>query len=396
MTERLYYFDAYLTRFEAEIVEVQGAAPPARVYLNRTAFYPASGGQPFDLGRIAGARVLDVIDEGERVAHLVEAELPPGAAECEIDWPRRFDHMQQHTGQHLLSAAFVEVLGFETVSFHLGPDAATIDLAAGEIRSAQAEAVEARANALVFENRPVTVRFYSAEEAACIGLRKPSGRPGVIRVVEIDGCDRSACGGTHVRATGEVGPIFIRRLDRVRRNVRVEFVCGRRAVRCARADQNALAAIAQMLSSSPGQAPALVRAQIEAARAAEKLRQKLESDLAACKGRELYAAIPADAGGRRLYQIAQPSGPIEPWRLLAQHFTSAGPGAVFLLTIGQPPTLLLAVSADSAAHAGNIVKAAVELLGGRGGGSPRMGQGSLPDPSLIPSALDRVREKLRN
>ncbi|MBI3697953.1 MAG: alanyl-tRNA editing protein, partial [Acidobacteria bacterium] len=304
-----------------------------------------------------------------------------------------FDHMQQHTGQHLLSAVFVELLGHATVSFHLGAETSTIDLSTPPLTAAQIEAVEARANTLVFENRPVKVRFYSAEEAISIGLRKPSEREGEIRVVEIDRCDRSACGGTHVRATGEIGPILVRRLDRVRGNARVEFVCGGRAVRRARADYNALAEVAQAFSAPLGQAPALVRSQMEAARAADKVRQKLEAELAAYQGRELYAATPPDTRGRRVHQAAARAGPIDRWRLLAQQFTSAGPDAVFLLTMEEPPALLLALS-EGGGNAGQIVKSAIEPLGGRGGGNARLAQASLPDTARAAEAARRVLELL--
>ena len=393
-TDRLYYTDSYLTRFEAEIVAVRPASGQYRVYLDRTAFYPSSGGQPCDTGRIARAAVVDVAEEGEHVAHLVESELSPGAVACEIDWARRFDHMQQHTGQHLLSAVFVEQLGYPTVSFHLGSETSTIDVEAPELSGQQIEAVEARANALVTENRPVAARFHSPEEAASLGLRKPSEREGPVRVVEIEGCDRSACGGTHVRATGEIGPILIRRLDRVRQTVRVEFVCGGRAVRRARADYNALARAAQLFSAPPDQVPALVAAQIEAAKSADKAQRKLQAELAAFKGRELYQATPADARGRRVHQAVKPAGSIEMWRLLAQAFTAAGPGGVFLLALEQPPMFLLALSGDIAAHAGNVVKAVAEPLGGRGGGSARLAQASLPKAALAPQVFRPVLDRL--
>ncbi len=394
MTERLYYTDSYLARFEAQVVEARPAGERFHVYLDRTAFYPASGGQPFDVGRLNGAAVVEVVDEDERIAHVVEREIAAGSVAGEIDWGRRFDHMQQHTGQHLLSAVFVEVLGHATVSFHLGSETSTIDLHAPEITPSQIEAVEARANALVCENRTVTVHFYSPEEATAIGLRKPSDRPGQMRVVEIGDCDRSACGGTHVRATGEIGPILIRRLERVRGNVRVEFVCGGRAVRRARADYNALAGVAQLFSAPIEQAPALVRGQIEEIKAAEKARQKIEAELAVFKGRDLYQATPPDSRGRRVHRATERSGSIDGWRLLAQNFTAAGPGAAFLLGVEQPPSLLVALSADLSVHAGNLVKAAIEPLGGRGGGNPRLAQASLPDAAAVAAALDRVASAL--
>jgi alanyl-tRNA synthetase len=395
VTERLYYSDCYLTRFEAQVVEVRPAASSQyHVCLDRTAFYPASGGQPFDLGRIGDARVLEVAEEGESVVHRVDGPLDPGPVACEIDWPRRFDHMQQHTGQHLLSAVFVEQLGSATVSFHLGAETSTIDLDVPELSASQIEQVEARANAVVWENRPVGIRFYSPDEAASIGLRKPSDREGTVRVVEIARCDRTACGGTHVRATGEIGPILIRRLDRVRQSARIEFVCGSRAVRRARADYNTLARIGQLLSAPLDQAAALVEAQIEAAKAHDKVRRKIESELAALKGRELYRTTPPDASGRCVFQAAESAGSLESWRLLAENFLSAGPGAVFLITLEQPPALLLALSPDLNAHAGNLVKSAIEPLGGRGGGSSRLAQGSLRDVTAVADAARRLREAL--
>jgi len=395
VTERLYYTDCYLREFEAQIVEVRPVSSHFHVYLDRTAFYPTSGGQPFDIGRIGAAPIIDVLDEDERIAHVVETVVPQGAAACEIDWQRRFDHMQQHTGQHLLSAVFEELLACRTVSFHLGSETSTIDLAGADLGPSQVEAVEARANAVVSENRPVNIRFYSSEEAASKGLRKPTERLGEIRVVEIAGVDRSACGGTHVRATGEIGPILLGRLDRVRQTARVEFVSGMRAVRRARADYNALTQAAQVLSAPRENLPSLVRAQLESAKAAERNRQKLESELAVWKGRDLYQSTEPDSRGRRLHSATRVKGTLDSWRLLAQQFAAAGLGAVFLITLEEPPALLLAVSPDLGIHAGDLVKSLVAPLGGRGGGNASLAQASLPEAALS-AALDRALEKLRN
>ena len=222
MTERLYYHDSYLRDFTAHVVAV--SSDGATAYLDRTAFYPTSGGQPFDTGFIAGIAVLDVADEGERIAHRLAAPLSARDVDCSIDWKRRFDHMQQHTGQHLVSAVFEELLGLRTVSFHLGQEISTIDLEAASIESRGVRHVESRANQIVCENRPVIVQFEEAAEAR--GLRKPSEREGTLRIVSIEGLDRSACGGTHVHATGEIGAILIRKLEKVRQTMRVEFLCG--------------------------------------------------------------------------------------------------------------------------------------------------------------------------
>jgi alanyl-tRNA synthetase len=385
MTERLYYHDSYLRQFDAHAVQFAGDG--STVYLDRSAFYPTSGGQPFDLGSIGGVAIREVVDEGERIAHLLAAPLAAGPVECSIDWARRFDHMQQHTGQHLLSAVLEERFHLRTVSFHLGAESATIDLEGGPVDSRIAAAAEARANEIVWENRPVKVTY---EDAASVqGLRKASEREGTLRIVSIDGLDRSACGGTHVRATGEIGAVLLRKLEKIRNTVRVEFLCGGRAVGRARADYEALNRVAQIFSSSLDDAPGVVAAQMETARAADKARRKLELDLAGYQGRELYqSTVPGTDGIRRAVRRAA-SGSLDDLRALAQSFT-AQPQAIFVATLANPPSILMATSADAGVDAGQRLKAALAETGGRGGGSLRMAQGSVPDGAL----LDKVVEKL--
>jgi len=385
MTERLYYHDSYLNRFAANAVECAGDG--TIVYLDRTAFYPTSGGQPFDLGTIAGVTVRDVIDEGDRIAHVLTAPLAPGPVECSVDWTRRFDHMQQHTGQHLLSAVFEELYHLRTVSFHLGAESSTIDLEGGAADARALARVEARANQIVWENRAVAVTY---EEAASVqGLRKASEREGTLRIVSIDRLDRSACGGTHLRTTGEIGAVLLRKVEKVRQTVRVEFLCGGRAVRRARADYEALNRVAQLFSSALDDVPGVVAAQMEAGRSADKLRRKLELDLAAYQGRELYQnTAPGPDGLRRALRRAT-SGGLDELRALAQHFTAQSQ-AVFVATLASPPSVLLATSADSGVDAGQRLKAALAEAGGRGGGTASMAQGSVPDAA----ALDQVAAAL--
>jgi alanyl-tRNA synthetase len=366
---------------------VERSEDGSTVYLDRTAFYPASGGQPCDTGAIAGVPVLDVVDAGERIAHHLARPLDSTAVECAIDWSRRFDHMQQHTGQHVLSAVFEEWLGLHTVGFHLGAESSTIDLEGGAVEPGAVLEAERRANDIVFENRPVAVDFEDAAQAK--GLRKASDREGTLRVVSIDGLDRSACGGTHVRATGEVGPILLRKLDKVRQTVRVEFLCGGRAVRRARADYEALSKTAQLFSAPFEEVPAMVAAQLETARANDKARRKLELDLAAYQGRELYLATEPGADGVRRVTRRVVKGSLEELRAIAQNFT-AQPKAVFIATLADPPSVLLAASADGGIDAGKALKAALTEAGGRGGGNARIAQGSVAEAAV----LDRVLEKL--
>jgi alanyl-tRNA synthetase len=385
VTDRLYYADSYLREFRARVTDRSDDG--RRIYLDRTAFYPTSGGQPHDTGAITGVPLVEVEDEGERIAHVVAAPVSADDVDCRIDWDRRFDHMQQHSGQHLLSAVFVERFGIATVSFHLGQESSTIDLETATLEPARALEAERRANQAVFENRPLAVSFEDA--AATRDLRKPSERVGTLRIVSIVGLDRSACGGTHVARTGEIGPILLRKLDRIRDTVRVEFLCGGRAVRRARADFDALTRVAQMVSASLDETPAAVAAQFEAAHYAEKLRRKLETDLAQYQGRELYAATAPDETGVRRVLRHLPLGNLEDQRAIAQSFT-AQPKSVYIAALDQPPAVLLAVSADSGTDAGKLLKAALSEAGGRGGGNPRIAQGSLPGGAALEQVLGSI------
>ncbi len=377
MTERIYYHDSYAAEFQAHIV----ASNPdrTRVYLDRTAFYPSSGGQPFDLGQLGGVPVIEIIDEEDRIAHVLAAPLETVEVSGQIDWNRRFDHMQQHTGQHLLSAVFADLAKAATVSFHLGAESSTIDLAVPSLDPDVIQAVERRANEVAFENRPVSVDFQQSSDAA--GLRKASGREGLLRIVSIRELDRSACGGTHVRATGEIGPILLRKLEKIRGNLRIEFLCGMRSVRRARADYEALSRIARSFSAPLEEAPALVAAQIEKLAESDKTRRRLSAELATARGRELYAVTQPDADGTRR-SIRRLDVLTDDQRTEAQSFAS-GPKAVMLLLARNPPTVLLAASKDSGVDAGRWLKTVLAEVGGRGGGSPTMARGSLPSEEAL-------------
>lgn len=385
MTERLYYQDCYLREFRARVIDT--AEEGRRVYLDRTAFYPSSGGQPFDTGKLGGANVIDVIDEEDRVAHVLDAALEQGDVAAEIDWTRRFDHMQQHSGQHLLSAVLEDLFKIPTVSFHLGAEVCTIDVAAPLVTADQIAQAEERCAEIVGEARPLAITFEDA--AADLGLRKESQRSGTLRVVAIQGIDRSACGGTHVRSSAEIGLVLIRKTEKIRGNTRLEFVCGLRALRQARADFRTLQEIARQFSVAPSDTPALVAAQLERIKTLEKANQRLASDIAQREGRELWSATKPDADGIR--RVTQQGVIDDAMRTRAQAFVAQGQ-AVFLVVSAKPPAILLASSPDSGIHAGDRVKAAVTAAGGRGGGNQSLGQGSFPstvDVNSIQASLLR-------
>jgi alanyl-tRNA synthetase len=383
MTDRLYYTDAYLTTFDASVAARADAG--RRIYLDRTAFYPTSGGQPFDTGRLGGVAVVDVIDEGDRIAHVLAAPVEGDRLAGAIDWARRFDHMQQHTGQHLLSAVIAERFGHATVGVHFGRESSTLDLDTTGFGHAEIAEAEARANTAVTDNRPVEVSF--EEAAAAAGLRKASAREGTLRIVTIQGLDRSACGGTHVRATGEIGAIAIRKVERVKQHVRLEFLCGLRAVRRARADADLLSALATSHSATAEELPALLEAQRAELKASAAARRELEETVAGYRARELHASIQPDARGRRVAVVREAAGPVDRLRTLALAYAGLA-GGVLIGAVAEPATMLPATAPDTNLDAGRVLKPALEANGGRGGGNARMAQGSVRE--MV--ALERVVE----
>jgi alanyl-tRNA synthetase len=317
----------------------------------------------------------------------------------DIDWTRRFDHMQQHTGQHLLSAIFADTFKLETVSVHFGAESSTLDLDAESLPQKTLLTVERLANMAIAEPRAVTVSF---EDAATVtGLRKPPPRGGELRVVTIDALDRSACGGTHVRSTAEIGSVLMRRTERVRKTTRVEFVCGLRAVRTARADHELLSALALSLGVAPSELVAKTKAQGEELRAAQAARREATTALDAYRARELFDAAAPDASGRRRIVVRRASGTpgtsgtpptIEELRSLAQAILALG-DVLFVGTLATPPTILVG-SSDScpaALDAGATLKKILAEHGGRGGGNARIAQGTVPTLEALDSAVAAVR-----
>ena len=382
MTERLYYTNAYLAAFDARIVD--RADEGRRVYLDRTALYPTSGGQPHDLGTIAGVAVTDVIEEDDRIAHVVAGPVIDDVVHCTVDWPRRFDFMQQHTGQHLLSAVFADEFGHQTVSVHFGADASTLDLDCEQLSEERLRDAEQRCNEIVAENRAVRVTFEDA--AAAEGLRKAAARSGMLRIVSIDGIDRSACGGTHTRSTGEVGTLLIRRQERVRKSTRVEFLCGIRALRRARRDFERLTRAAAALSASVDQVPDLVADQSAQLKDAQARARRLEGEVQAYRARERHAATAPNGSGLHRLIERHAHGSPEEWRAFALAYCAL-PKSVVVVASDAPTALLLATSEDSGIDAGKTLHAALQAVGGRGGGSPRIAQGSVPSAAALDELL---------
>jgi len=398
VTERLYYRDAMLREFDAVVVSCTPASIGTgfEVVLDRTAFYPTSGGQPFDTGSLGAARVIDVIDrEDGEIAHVVEQvgerAMETGArVQAAIDWPRRFDHMQQHTGQHVLSAAFDRLFNVRTVSFHLGAETATIDLAR-EVTPREAADAEAAANAVVWENREIFVRFVSEAEAQALPLRKDPARKGELRVVEVAGFDLSACGGTHVPATGMIGVIAVAATERFKGATRLTFVCGGRALRSHGRLRDAVTRATRVLSVLPEEIGDGIERLQAALKDADRAAKKTQEELAGFRAAGFRAAA-ATIGPWRGVLSAQPGSDAGALKTLAAAIVSE-PGYLVVLTgEGTPVPVVAARSADVTFDAGAWMKQATAALGGRGGGRPELAQGGLDATSE--QVLDFARRTL--
>jgi alanyl-tRNA synthetase len=403
MTTRLYYHDSFLYDFEAEVREVQEIPKPALI-LDRTAFYPTSGGQVFDTGIISTEneklKVTEVVDtEDGRVVHYLEApskSLQPGSKiRGEIDRTRRGDHMQQHTGQHVLSAAFVRLFNLPTVSFHMGDDYCSIDLDTPTLSKDHIEAAERLANEIILENRPVDIRFVTREEAGKLGLRKlPPAERDELRLIDIHDFDLSACGGTHVNQTGQIGCVLLRKTEKVRQGWRVEFVAGQRAVATARRDFTTLTETAALFSAHIYDVPQQARKSLDEIRNLRKQREQAQEELAEAQAATLLAEIP-ESSGRKLVIRTFADRDMNSLKLLAQTLTRKAPNVVALLATTSPqPSLVFAQSAGQLYDMGALMKQALSKLGGRGGGSKDMAQGGVPNSAGIESALQEAGASL--
>jgi alanyl-tRNA synthetase len=404
MTQRLYYHDSFLYDFEAEVREIPDGPRPA-VVLDRTAFYPTSGGQVFDTGTIStdtneDLKVTEVVEaEGGRVVHYLEAppkEIRPGTKiHGQIDPARRRDHMQQHTGQHVLSAAFVRLYSMPTVSFHMGNDYCSIDLDTPALSKDQVEQAERLANEIILENRPVQIRFVTRDEAGKLGLRKiPPAERDELRLIDIHEFDLNACGGTHVNQTGQIGCILLRKTEKVRQGWRVEFVAGQRAVATARRDFSALAEAGATFSAHIYDVPQQIRKSLEEIRKLRKQREQSLEELAEVQAIALLAETRATEG-RKLVTRTFSDREMNFLKLLAQKLTRLDANVVVLLGSTSPqPSLVFAQSPGLSNDVGSLMKATVASLGGRGGGSRDMAQGGIPNSEGIEAALKNASASL--
>ena len=395
MADRLYYTDPSRLEFDAVVVETRRVGDQPALLLDSTAFYPTSGGQPFDTGTIGDARVLDVLesDAGE-VLHVVDREVPVGqAVRGRVDGARRFDHMQQHTGQHILSAALDKLSRARTVGFHLGAEVSTVDLAI-PLSDGAIAAAEDEANRIVWEDRAVNIRFVDEAEAATMPLRKEPERRGTLRVIDVEGYDLSACGGTHVARAGAVGVIAVLSSERLRGGTRLTFVCGGRALKALRRFRDAVAECIRHVSVAPEELPAAIERLQADAKDQRKVVKALQERLAGFEAAALTAAAEV-VGARRLVVQAVEGQDQNGLKAMALAICANAGFQVALFSTAAPFVAVVARSKDLPADAASVMKALLNEFGGRGGGRPDLAQGGglTGDLSTI---LGRAQDLLRH
>ena len=392
MTKRLYFEDVGRREFDARIQERLVHEGRPAVVLDQTAFYPESGGQPADGGKLGEAGVLYVFEDGERIVHVLDRELV-GAGEVRgmVDWGRRFDHMQQHSGQHILSQCFVELLGGETRSFHLGEQLSTLEIGLSTVSETALEGVELRANEVVFEDREIKTYFVEADKVGTVPLRRPPKKEGTIRVVEVSGFDFSACGGTHCRRTGEIGLIKIIRWDKIRNNLRFEFLCGRRAWQDYREKNRSVLEISQRFSVHEKDALAAVERTVQENRHARKKLKQLQEALAGFEAREV---------------VGQQSGPLivavwtektaEEAKLLALSIVRSAERAVLYAVRGKERDhFIFACSEKMPLNMREIIPLVTERSQGKGGGGSSLVEIVADKGADLEAVLSAAEEYLR-
>jgi alanyl-tRNA synthetase len=374
MTERLYYVDSYCRQFECTITGALEHEGRPAVTLDRSAFYPTSGGQPHDVGRLGEVQVVETIDVDDDVLHVLASPMGVGlAVSGEIDWARRFDHMQQHTGQHMLSAAFDRLYGVRTIGFHMGAEVSTIDLAR-EVSASELETAVDDANRVVWEDHEVRIRFASPEEAASLPLRKEPVREGTLRLVEVAGFDLSACGGTHVRRTGAIGIIAVTGSERLRGGSRLTFVCGRRALTALRVYRDAVVGSTRALSVVPAELPGAVERVQAEARDLQKQVRGLQTQLATHEASRLASrATPVGDVGLLVETVTGwDAGGL---KALATAVTAGRRLGIVLVSPGPPVAVVVGCSAGIDLDANALLQRLVQRFGGRGGGKREIAQG---------------------
>jgi alanyl-tRNA synthetase len=391
-TERLYYNDTHLIEFDARVVDVtERVSGWSAIVLDRTAFYPTGGGQPSDTGTLNGARVVECIDDGVNgVLHVVQGAAPAVGTEVHgrIDWARRLDHMQQHTGQHILSQAFVTLFNAATKSFRVLDHSCEIDVDLNNPTDEIIERAVELANNVIWENRQITIRNVTSEEAASLPLRKDPAREGELRLIQIDDFDLTPCGGTHAYRTGEVGMIAVRSWERAKGLTRIEFVAGIRALTDYRRANKSAREIAALFSTGRDDAPALAAHMLQENKELNRRVRILEEVAASVEAQNLLGSATLRADGIRVIAATFDSKDIEALKKIA-HSLTANPRVIALLGAreNELARLVFARSADVTDDMNVLMKEACAILDGKGGGRPDIAQGGGKNVEKLDEAI---------
>jgi alanyl-tRNA synthetase len=395
VTERLYYTDSHLIEFEARVVHVTDRVSGwTAVVLDRTAFYPTGGGQPSDTGTLNGSRVVECIDDGEQgVLHVFQGIAPARDAVVKgrVDWPRRLDHMQQHTGQHILSQAFITLFNAPTKSFRIMEASCEIDIELSNPKTEIIERAVELANNVIWEDRSITIRNVTSGEAAELPLRKESAREGELRLIEIEGFDLTPCGGTHAYRTGEVGMIAVRSWERAKGLTRIEFVAGTRALADYRKANKSAREIAALFSTGRDDAPEMAAQMLEENKELQRRVRALEELAAEVEAEKLLAGA-RDGVVMHVFEGRDAESLKKLTHALVSH-----PQTIALLGSRDKDTarLVFARSTDAVGDMSALMREACAMLEGRGGGRPDMAQGGGKNVSKIGDALEAAARALR-
>ncbi len=367
-TQRLYIDNPYQIEFTAQVTERRTFDNHPAVVLDQTCFYPESGGQPWDTGKLNGIQVIQVIEDGDKILHVLERELSDNTVTGQIDWERRFNHMQQHAGQHVLSQAFFQIAAGETVSFHLGEDYSTVEIDTRGVTSDQLREIEDTANRVVMENVPIRSSLVDENDIERIPLRKPPAKSGTLRIIEVDNFDHSACGGTHPQRTGEIGLIKITGSENIRNNVRFQFLCGWRALRDYRLKNDVLMETAQKLSSAPQDLPVMLEKNQMETKELRKENKNLRSELARLEAEE----IARTAGGGVVPRIFPDKSPEELRFTALNIIRNKGFCVLFGIPLEERVHIILARSEDVDLDMRELMAEISSEIEVKGGGRPSL------------------------
>ncbi len=390
-TKRLYFEDPYRTEFEANVIERTTWKQKPALILDQTCFYPESGGQPFDKGSLNNVPVREILEKNEGILHILDEDVPEDNVKGVIDWEIRFDHMQQHAGQHILSQSFMELYKGKTLSFHLGESVSTLEIGLNKVSDEEIERAERLTNEIIFQDREIKTFFIPEDKIETIPLRKPPVKAGLIRVVEVSDFDYSACGGTHTRRTGEIGLLKILKWERIRNNIRFEFVCGNRALRDYSLRNRILRQLAVRFTAGEMELPSSV--------------EKLFSDLKSLKVKTKklmmlvahYEAIETikDAEGKIIKKIFTEKT-LEELRLLALNIIKSGEFVVlFGLKLQDRVHLVLACEEGLSVDMRELASELSPMIAGKGGGRPSLVEIMGKKPDKLEEALDKAFELLK-